>query len=76
MSTPIFGSAFVTLDAGYEQRATESGHFRADARVAQRWRNLQVGVDLLNLTDADYLDAAGQPIARRAVLLTLGWSRE
>ncbi|HEY2064620.1 MAG TPA: TonB-dependent receptor [Gemmatimonadaceae bacterium] len=76
MSTPIFGSAFVTLDAGYEQRATESGHFRADARVAQRWRNLQLGVDLLNLTDADYLDAAGQPIARRAVLLTLGWSRE
>jgi outer membrane receptor protein involved in Fe transport len=74
--TPIFGSAFATVDADYERRATESGHFRIDARIAQRWHSLQLGVDLLNLTDADYLDAAGQPIARRAVLLSVAWRRE
>lgn len=76
VSTPILGSAFATLEAGYEQRATESGHVRVDARVAQRWHNLQLGVDLLNVSDADFLDAAGRPVARRAAQVTLGWSRD
>jgi iron complex outermembrane receptor protein len=75
VTAPILDATFATLDARYERRAMESGHLRVDARIAQRWRNLQLGIDLLNVSDADFLDAAGRPIARRSAQVTLGWSR-
>lgn len=76
VTAPFVGRAFGTVDASYERRATESGHLRVDARLVQRWRNLQLGVDLLNVTDAEFLDVAGRPIARRAARVTLGWTRD
>lgn len=75
VSAPLSHGSMVTLDGAYGARAGENGHFRLDARLAQRWRDLRIALDLRNITDADYLDASVKPIAGRSAFLTLEWDR-
>lgn len=74
VTAPFGRGPVATLDAAYDDRASEDGHFRLDARIAQSWRDLRVVLDVRNATDADYLDASVKPVAGRSVFLALEWS--
>jgi hypothetical protein len=56
------------------RRALEKDHLRLDARIDQRVGAMRFSVELLNLTDEDYLDVSGKPVARRSAFLGLAWS--
>ena len=64
----------LTVDAQRAQRALEDDHLRLDARAEQRIGALRLSVELLNLTNEDYLDVAGKPVAGRSVFVGLAWS--
>ncbi|HEY9514551.1 MAG TPA: hypothetical protein VIQ74_02640, partial [Gemmatimonadaceae bacterium] len=74
VSAPFGRGTIATLDASYGKRATDGGHFQLDARLAQRWRDMRIVVDLRNISDADYLDAAVKPVAGRSAFVTLEWN--
>jgi iron complex outermembrane receptor protein len=74
VSAPLGRGPTATLDAAYGQRADDDGHFRLDARLAQRWRDLRIVLDVRNITGADYLDASVKPVAGRSAFVTLEWS--
>jgi iron complex outermembrane receptor protein len=74
VSTPLGRGPIATLDAAYGKRTDDDGHFRLDARIAQRWRDLRIVLDLRNITGADYLDASVKPVAGRSAFVTLEWS--
>jgi iron complex outermembrane receptor protein len=74
VSAPLGPGPTATIDAAYGKRADDDGHFRLDARLAQRWRDLRIVLDLRNITGADYLDASVKPVAGRSAFVTLEWS--
>ncbi len=74
MTAPFGRGPIATLDAAYDDRSGEDGHFRLDARIAQSWRDLRVALDVRNVTDADYLDASVKPVAGRSAYITLEWN--
>jgi len=47
---------------------------RLDARAEQRVGEMRLSLELLNLTNEDYLDVSGKPVAARSVFVGLGWS--
>ncbi|HET7566299.1 MAG TPA: hypothetical protein VFJ96_14950, partial [Gemmatimonadaceae bacterium] len=73
VSAPVLPSTRVSLDVRHARRAGEASYVEADARLAHEWGHASVQLDLLNLTDADYLDASAEPVAGRAVYLGVGW---
>lgn len=73
VSAPVLRDTRVSLDVRHARRAGERSYIDADARLAHEWGRASVQLDLLNLTDADYLDASAEPVARRAVYLGVGW---
>jgi hypothetical protein len=44
-----------------------------DARFDQAVRGLRLSLELMNLTNADYLDAAGKPVASRSAFVGIAW---
>ncbi|MFL5620139.1 MAG: TonB-dependent receptor [Gemmatimonadaceae bacterium] len=66
--------ASLTVDAQRARRAFEDDHLRLDARVDQRIRAMRLSVELLNLTNEDYLDVSGKPVAGRSAFVGLAWS--
>jgi iron complex outermembrane receptor protein len=74
VTAPLGRGPTATLDAAYDDRSGEDAHFRLDARLAQRWRDMKIVLDIRNITDADYLDASVKPVAGRSVFITLEWS--
>ncbi len=70
-TAPLGRGPIATLDAAYGERAGDTPHFRLDARLAQRWRDLRIVLDVRNITGADYLDASVKPVAGRSAFLTL-----
>ena len=66
--------ASLTVDAQRARRAFEDDHLRLDARAEQRIGELRLSLELLNLTNEDYLDVAGKPVAARSVFVGLAWS--
>jgi hypothetical protein len=74
ISAPLGRGPTATLDAAYGKRAGDDEHFRLDARIAQRWHDLRIVLDVRNITGADYLDASVKPIAGRSAFVTLEWS--
>ena len=73
VSAPLWTGANVTLDGAWGKRATGEERVQVDARIAQRWRDVRLVLDLRNLTDADWLDAAARPVAGRAAFLGVEW---
>jgi iron complex outermembrane receptor protein len=73
VSAPLGRGPTATLDAAYGERAEDDGHFRLDARLAQRWHDLRVVLDVRNITGADYLDVSVKPVAGRSAFLSLEW---
>lgn len=74
VSAPIARGTTVTLDAAYGKAVGEEGHFSLDSRLSQSWRDVRMMLDLRNISDAHYLDAAVKPIAGRSAFITLEWS--
>ena len=66
--------ASLTVDAQRARRAFEDDHLRFDARAEQRVGEMRLSVELLNLTNEDYLDVSGKPVAARSVFVGLAWS--
>jgi hypothetical protein len=66
--------ASLTVDAQRARRAFEDDHLRLDARAEQRVGDMRLSVELLNLTNEDYLDVSGKPVAARSVFVGLAWS--
>lgn len=66
--------ASVTVDVQRSRRAAEDDHLRLDARVEQRLGAMRLSLEMLNLTDADYLDVSGEPVAGRSAFVGLAWT--
>ena len=66
--------ASLTVDAQRARRAFEDDHIRLDARFDQSVGPIRLSAELLNLTNEDYLDVSGKPVAARSVFLGLAWS--
>jgi len=45
-----------------------------DVRLDQRVGAMRLSAELLNLTNEDYLDVSGKPVAARSAFLGLAWS--
>jgi iron complex outermembrane receptor protein len=73
-STREIGGATLTVDLQRARRAAEDDHLRFDARIAQRIGAIRASLELLNLTNEDYLDVAGKPVASRSAFLGVAWS--
>jgi iron complex outermembrane receptor protein len=73
-TTHTAGRARVSVDAGLARRAAEPTHETVNARLAfPAPRGAALTLDLFNLTDADYRDVSGAPIAGRAAYLGVRW---
>lgn len=66
--------ASLTVDAQRARRALEDDHLRLDLRLDQRVGAMRLSAELLNLTNEDYLDVSGKPVASRSAFLGLAWS--
>jgi hypothetical protein len=66
--------ASLVVDVQRARRAAEDDHLRLDARVEQRVGAMRLSLELLNLTNAGYLDVSGKPVAERSAFLGLAWS--
>jgi iron complex outermembrane receptor protein len=66
--------ASLTVDAQRARRALEDDNLRLDARIDQRVGAMRLSVELLNVTNEDYLDVSGKPIAGRSAFVGLAWS--
>ena len=66
--------ASLTVDAQRARRALEDDNLRLDARIDQRVGAMRLSAELLNLTNEDYLDVSGKPIAGRSAFVGLAWS--
>jgi len=66
--------ASLTVDAQRARRALEDDHLRLDVRLDQRVGAIRLSAELLNLTNEDYLDVSGKPVAARSAFLGLAWS--
>jgi iron complex outermembrane receptor protein len=66
--------ASLTVDAQRARRAFEDDHPRVDLRLEQRLGVIRLSAELLNLTNEDYLDVSGKPVAARSAFLGLAWS--
>jgi iron complex outermembrane receptor protein len=66
--------ASLTVDVQRARRAAEDDHLRLDARVDQRIGAMRLSLEMLNLTNAGYLDVSGKPVAERSAFLGLAWS--
>jgi iron complex outermembrane receptor protein len=63
-----------TVDARHFLRATESAsHLTANAHIALRVPHATITAHLENLTNADYLDVTGKPVAGREIVVGVAW---
>lgn len=72
-SVPLGGALTFGADAGWAGHAGEPLFLRADARLAAAWRGFALTIDVVNLSDADYVDASAKPVAGRAVYVGVRW---
>ena len=66
--------ASLTVDLQRARRAAEDDHLRLDARLEQRVGAMRVSIEAMNLTNEDYLDVAGKPVAPRSAFLGVAWA--
>jgi iron complex outermembrane receptor protein len=69
----IGADASITLSALNARRVAEKSYTKLDAQLAQRFGGLRYSIDLLNLTNASYLDGSGKPVASRSAFIEVGW---
>jgi outer membrane cobalamin receptor len=74
-AAPVIAGLTAALELANGRRALEPSYNRLDVRLSRRWLGTRVDLDFVNLTNAQYLDAAAKPVAGRAVYVGLGWRR-
>ncbi len=74
-SHPLVAGLEVSARARTARREGDPAYFTADARLQERWSGGRVYLDLKNLTDADYLDVSGLPVAGRSAFIGVELSR-
>jgi iron complex outermembrane receptor protein len=74
VSVPVFQRVLLHMDGVHVTRSGEGSHVLASARLACHWRTFSATVDVLNLADAVYQDAAAKPAAGRAVYISGRWN--
>ena len=72
-ATRVVHGASLAVDALRTRRSGETDHFTLGARFDQRIGGIGVSAELLNLTNAQYLDVAGKPVAPRSLFVGLEW---
>ncbi|HEY8483281.1 MAG TPA: TonB-dependent receptor [Longimicrobiales bacterium] len=70
---PLPGGFLLSARALHARRRGESAYFRSDVRLAYSHRQMRLYVDVLNATDAKYLDVVGAPAPGRAAYIGLAW---
>jgi hypothetical protein len=68
-SLPLADAGALTLDALRARRAGEADHTQLNARLGVPLLGLQATLELVNLTNASFLDASGKPVAGRSVFV-------
>lgn len=64
----------LTLDARHFLRAGDAkSHYTANAHLSFRVRDVTLSAHLENLTNADYLDVTGKPVAGRGITVGVAW---
>jgi iron complex outermembrane receptor protein len=64
----------MTVDLQRAQRAGEDDHLRLDGRLEQRVGAVRVSLEAMNVTNEDYLDVAGKPVAPRSAFVGVVWA--
>ena len=72
-ATRVVHGASLAVDALRTRRSGETDHFALNGRLGQRIDGVDASVELLNLTNAQYLDVAGKPVAPRSIYIGLEW---
>jgi iron complex outermembrane receptor protein len=68
-SVPLGDAGALTLDALAARRAGETGHAQVNARMTVPLLGAHALLDLVNMTNASFLDASGRPVAGRSIFL-------
>jgi vitamin B12 transporter len=76
LDLPLLPNVNTSAMLAHARRRLEGSFFRADVRTTWAVKQLRVNLDLLNLTDAEYLDASAKPVAGRGFAVGLAWSRQ
>jgi hypothetical protein len=71
--TPLGASGSLTVDALRSRRAGERDHLQLDARANASVGGVRWSLELVNLSNADYLDGSGKPTASRSVFVGASW---
>jgi outer membrane cobalamin receptor len=74
LTTPSRHAITARVDLELARRAMESGYVTGNARLAWNRGEYRVALDVLNLTNAAWLDASGLPVARRGVYGGVQWA--
>jgi iron complex outermembrane receptor protein len=75
-SVPVFPGMRVSGDGVHVTRQSEGSHLLANARAAYTWRAVSLTVDVLNLADAEYLDASAKNAGGRALYVGARWTAQ
>ena len=68
------GQGSFTIDALRARRAGEGDHLLVNARVSQPVLGVVTSLELLNATNASYLDASGKAVAPRGLFVGVSWT--
>jgi iron complex outermembrane receptor protein len=63
----------LTFDGQRARRTGESDHLQLNTRFDQSVAGLRISLEMLNLTNADYLDVSGKPVAPRSAFFGVTW---
>ena len=74
-ATNVGARGSLTMDVQRARRTAERDHVQLDARYDHLLSGLRLSVEGLNLTNADYLDASGKPVAPRSAFFGIAWLR-
>jgi hypothetical protein len=75
VSSPREHTITAHVDMELARRASERGYVTGNARVAWNRGAYRVTLDLMNLANADWLDASGRPAAGRGLYGGIEWTR-
>lgn len=74
LSVPLTSAFRVTVDGSRARRRGQDVYFRADARALYEFGRSTLFIDLLNFTDAEYLDGSAKPVAGAALYVGVRWT--
>jgi outer membrane cobalamin receptor len=75
ISTPREHAITARVDIESARRASEAGYVTGNARFAWNRGAYRVTLDMMNLVNADWLDASGKPAAGRGLYGGIAWTR-